>query len=131
VAWVQDSFVFYACQDGGTPWFELDGVQFDGGNFGYPVGCTLNGTENGMTYATAEQFFYAWDDAMLGAAVTYCTEYPEYCATSFDLAVGGGGPASGLPELTLEGGALIAGAIAALWATAWAFRVIRKQLSED
>jgi len=40
-------------------------------------------------------------------------------------------PASAIPELTLDGAALIGGAILALWATAYAFRVIARQIRED
>jgi len=36
-----------------------------------------------------------------------------------------------LPELSLVDGGLIAGAILALWATGFAIRAIRKQLSES
>lgn len=38
---------------------------------------------------------------------------------------------SALPGLTLEGGGQIAVAIVALWALAWAFRSISRQLKED
>lgn len=44
---------------------------------------------------------------------------------------GGGGSTSGFPELTVEGGASIAAAVLALWACAWAFRVIARQLWES
>jgi len=37
----------------------------------------------------------------------------------------------GLPELTLEDGGAIAGAMLALWAVAWAFRAIKKQIEES
>lgn len=37
----------------------------------------------------------------------------------------------GLPELSLADGGLIAGAMLALWAVAWAFRVLAKQIQES
>ena len=36
----------------------------------------------------------------------------------------------GLPELTLEDGALIAGAILALWATSWFFRLFARMIED-
>jgi len=37
----------------------------------------------------------------------------------------------GLPELSLADGGAIAGAILALWATAWVIRAIKKQLEDS
>jgi len=37
----------------------------------------------------------------------------------------------GLPELSLADGGLIAGAMLALWAVAWSFRVLKKQIEES
>jgi len=37
----------------------------------------------------------------------------------------------GLPELSLTDGGLIAGAMLALWAVAWSFRVLKKQIEES
>jgi len=40
-------------------------------------------------------------------------------------------PASAIPELTLAGAGTIAAAILLLWASAWAFRVLRKMIEES
>lgn len=37
----------------------------------------------------------------------------------------------GLPELTLEDGGLIAAAVLALWALAWAYRVIARMIEDS
>jgi len=39
--------------------------------------------------------------------------------------------AGGLPELSLADGGLVAGAMLALWAVAWAIRAIKKQIEDS
>jgi hypothetical protein len=62
------------------------------------------------------------------------TSVPGDPATVVDTCTAAGGvvswveQGSALPELDLAGGALIGGAVLALWAAAWAFRVIARQL---
>jgi len=85
-------------------------------------------TDVGMDAAAFESLAWDYGAEVYAGLEAVCAQTDCEADYGFTLA---GGPASGLPELTLEGGALIAGAIAALWATAWAFRVIRNQLKED
>ena len=65
------------------------------------------------------------------------TSVPEITGTAVDACTTAGGVvdwvenASFLPELSLEDGGLIAGAVIALWALAWTFRQLMKQLRED
>jgi hypothetical protein len=63
------------------------------------------------------------------------TGVPEITGTAVDACTTAGGTvawienASFLPELSLADGGLIAGSIIALWALAWAFRQLAKQIN--
>jgi len=62
-------------------------------------------------------------------------EMPGACFDSeFECALGVGGSEGGggfLPDLSAADGALIAGAILALWSSAFIFRLLRKQVEES
>jgi len=65
------------------------------------------------------------------------TTVPANTGPFVDACTGAGGsvawvePASAIPELTLEGAGIIASAVLLLWATAYAFRVLGRQIRED
>jgi len=64
------------------------------------------------------------------------TSVPEITGTAVDACTTAGGvvdwveAASFLPDLSLEDGGLIAGAILALWTVGWVFRVLKRQIAE-
>lgn len=65
------------------------------------------------------------------AACASWTGYPFWApadAASFQELYGGGG---GFPTLTSEGGALIAGAVALVWVTAWAFKKLAQMINQN
>lgn len=60
----------------------------------------------------------------------WISDFATDCATAGGTVVFSGYTTWGLPELTLDDGALIAGAILALWATAYFFRLFGRMIQE-